>query len=93
MIKTFGDKITKTIYEGGNPKGVPSDLVRKVRVRLNQIAIAVTLGDLRIPPSNKLEPIKSVPGLYSIRVNQQFRIVFRWSEAGAKDVQFCDYKH
>ncbi len=93
MIRTFGDKATKTIYEGGSPKGVPSDLIRKVRVRLNQIAIAATPGDLRTPPSNKLESIKSIPGLYSIRVNQQFRIVFRWTDAGAEDVRFCDYKH
>jgi proteic killer suppression protein len=93
MIKTFGDKTTKTIYGGGSPKGIPSDLIRKARIRLNQIAIAVTLSDLRVPPSNKLESIKSVPGLYSIRVNQQFRIVFRWSDAGAEDVRFCDYKH
>lgn len=93
MIKTFGDKTTKTIYEGGVPKGVPSDLIRKIRIRLNQIAIAAALGDLRNPPSNRLEAIKSVPGLYSLRVNQQFRIVFRWSDTGAEDVRFCDYKH
>ncbi len=93
MLKNFGDSTTKAIYEGRNPKGVPSELVRKVRIRLNQIAIAVILSDLRNPPSNKLEPIKSVPGLHSIRVNQQFRIVFRWSDAGAEDVRFCDYKH
>jgi proteic killer suppression protein len=93
MIKTFGDKATKAIYEGGSPKGVPSDLIRKARIRLNQIAIAAALSDLRNPPSNKLESIKSVPGLYSIRVNQQFRIVFRWSDTGAEDVRFCDYKH
>lgn len=93
MIKTFADKITKAIYEGEKPKGYPADLVRKVRVRLNLIAIAATLGDLRIPPSNNLESIKSIPGMYSIRVNEKYRIVFRWSAAGADDVQFCDYKH
>ena len=93
MIKTFGNAITKIIYEGGKPKGVPDGLIRKTRIRLNQIAIAVTLGDLRHPPSNRLESIGSVPGVYSIRVNQQFRIVFRWSDAGAEDVRFCDYKH
>ncbi len=93
MIKTFGDKATKTIYEGGTPKGVPPELVRKARIRLNQIAIATALSDLRSPPSNNLESIKSLPGVYSIRVNQQFRIVFRWSDSGAEDVLFCDYKH
>ena len=93
MIKTFGDRTTKAIYEGESPKGVPPDLIRKVRVRLNQIAVAAVLSDLRSPPSNKLESIKSMPGMYSIRVNQQFRIVFRWSETGAGDVLFCDYKH
>ncbi len=93
MIKTFGDRTTKTIYEGGTPKGVPPELIRKARIRLNQIAIAASLNDLRSPPSNNLEPIKSLPGMYSIRVNQQFRIVFRWSNAGADDVRFCDYKH
>lgn len=92
MIKTFADKITKAIYEGEKPKGYPAALARKARVRLNLIAIAATLGDLRIPPSNNLESIKSVPGMYSIRVNEKYRIVFRWSAAGADDVQFCDYK-
>ena len=93
MIKTFGDKTTKAIYEGERPKGFPPDLIRKARIRLNQVAIAVVLSDLRNPPSNRLESVKSVPGLYSIRVNQQFRIVFRWSDAGAEDVRFCDYNH
>ncbi len=93
MIKTFGDKVTKAIYEGESPKSIPPELIRKARIRLNQIAVAAALGDLRNPPSNNLESIKSVPGLYSIRVNQQFRIVFRWANAGAEDVLFCDYKH
>lgn len=93
MIKTFGNAATKAIYEGGRPRGVPPGLIRKARIRLNQIATADALRDLRQPPSNRLESIGSVPGLYSIRVNQQFRIVFRWSDAGAEDVRFCDYKH
>ena len=93
MIKTFGDKTTKSIYEGDRPKGFSPDLIRKIRIRLNQIAIAVALSDLGNPPSNRLEAIKSVPGLYSMRVSQQYRIVFRWSDAGAEDVLFCDYEH
>ncbi len=93
MIKTFGDKVTKTIYEGGRPKGYSLDQIRKIRIRLNQIAIATSLPELRVPPSNNLEAIKSVPGLFSIRVNQQYRIVFRWSDSGAEEVRFCDYKH
>ena len=93
MIKTFGDSATKAIYEGRSPKGVPSDLLRRIRIQLNLIASAAALSDLRNPPSNQLKAIKSVSGLYSIRVNQQFRIVFRWSDSGVEDVQFCDYKH
>lgn len=93
MIKTFGDKTTKSIYEGHVPKGVSPELARAARIRLNMIATAGVLADLRVPPSNNLKTVKSVPGMYSIRVNQQFRIVFRWSSAGADDVKFCDYKH
>lgn len=93
MIKTFADKVTKAVYEGESPKNVPPGLIRKARIRLNQIATAAVLSDLRNPPSNNLESIKSVEGLHSIRVNRQFRIVFRWSGAGAEDVRLCDYKH
>jgi proteic killer suppression protein len=93
MLKSFGDRTTKDIYEGRGPKGVSSQLLRPIRIGLNLIATAHSLTDLRNPPSNNLESIKSLPGMYSIRVNQKYRIVFRWQDGNAEDVIICDYKH
>jgi toxin HigB-1 len=62
------------------------------RRKLRQLQIADRIGDLRVPPGNRLEKLKgNRAGQYSIRVNDQFRICFRWSNAGAKDVEIVDY--
>ena len=62
------------------------------RRKLRQLQIADKLGDLRVPPGNRLEKLKgNRVGQYSIRVNDQFRVCFRWSTAGAKDVEIVDY--
>ena len=62
------------------------------RRKLRQLQIAGTLEDLRVPPGNRLEALKGDrAGQYSIRVNQQFRVCFRWTASGAKDVEIVDY--
>ena len=62
------------------------------RRKLRQLDIAAQLGDLRVPPGNRLEPLKGDRvGQYSIRINDQWRICFRWTEAGAEDVEIVDY--
>ena len=73
-------------------KSCPSDLVRVARRKLDQLSQAAVLGDLRAPPSNRLEKLKGErAGQYSIRINDQWRVCFRWADSGAEDVQIVDY--
>lgn len=70
----------------------PSDLVAVARRKLDQLNAAVSVQGLRVPPGNRLEALKGDrKGQYSVRVNDQFRICFRWTEAGPADVEIVDY--
>jgi proteic killer suppression protein len=92
MIRGFADSETATIWAGQRSRRLPSDIqvvaLRKLRL-LNQ---ARRLDDLRVPPGNRLEMLKgSRAGQHSIRVNDQWRICFAWTEGGADDVEIVDY--
>jgi proteic killer suppression protein len=92
MIKSFASKQTKKIWENTSPKGFPADLFRRAVVKLDQIDSAQTLDDMRIPPSNRLELLgDDRAGYHSIRINQQWRITFTWSEGHAHEVKIEDY--
>src|SRR4029077_8141292 len=87
VIASFRDKGTEDLFEGRDTKqarkSCPSDLVRVARRKLDQLNQAVILGDLRAPPSNHLEKLKGErEGQYSIRINDQWRVCFRWTESG-----------
>jgi proteic killer suppression protein len=92
-IQSFKDQRAKAILDGINPgKGFPSDLLRPARRKLRMLQAATVPDDLRIPPGNRLEALSGDrAGQYSIRVNDQFRLVFRWTDAGPADVEFVDY--
>ncbi len=90
MLRSFGDRKTESVFFGEIPKGISKELATVARGKLLMIKSADSLTDLRIPPSNHLEKLKGTD-LYSIRVNKQFRIVFRWSDGGADDVSIADY--
>ena len=67
-------------------------LQRKAQLKLRYIEVAVAVNDLRTPPGNRLEKLGGDrKGTYSIRVNQQYRICFRWTAQGAEEVEFTDY--
>jgi len=91
MIKSFCCADTKALFETGKCKrfsGIANVAVRK----LAQLDAAQTLEFLRSPPGNRLEALKGVrAGQYSIRVNDQFRVCFRWTEAGPEGVEIVDY--
>jgi toxin HigB-1 len=96
MIASFGDKGTEDLFDGRDTKqarrSCPSDLVRVARRKLDQLNQAVILGDLRAPPSNRLEKLKGERARqYSIRINDQWRVCFWWGESGAEDVEIVDY--
>jgi proteic killer suppression protein len=71
---------------------LPGDIQSVARRKLRMLNSAVNLDDLRIPPANRLEALKgNLKGLYSIRINDQWRICFRWSDADAQDIEIMDY--
>lgn len=92
MIRSFKNKVTEQVAKGNNPKGFPADLFKVAQRKLFMLENANTLDDLRIPPANRLEPLKADrTGQHSIRVNDQFRLCFRWVDGNAEDVEFVDY--
>jgi proteic killer suppression protein len=95
VIRSFADKLTADLFYGestARSRRVPRDVLRAVARKLAQLDAAVRLEDLRVPPGNRLESLKGErAGFHSIRVNDQWRILFRWKPDGAHDVQFIDY--
>ncbi|MGH7439776.1 MAG: type II toxin-antitoxin system RelE/ParE family toxin [Polyangiaceae bacterium] len=95
MIRSFADKRTADLFHGqatARSRRVPSDVMRSALRKLAQLDAAARLDDLRVPPANRLEALAGkLRGLHSIRVNDQWRIVFRWREDGPHDVAFTDY--
>jgi len=95
MIKSFRDQTTADIYHGRESKAarqIPKIIWRVANRKLDMLNAAHKIMDLRVPPGNKLESLKGdLQGLHSIRVNDQFRIVFLWLEGNARDVQIVDY--
>jgi toxin HigB-1 len=91
MIRSFKCSDTETLAKGYRIKRFVN-IATIARRKLRQLEIAGNLEDLRIPPGNRLEVLKGDrTGQYSIRINQQWRICFRWTEAGAEDVEIVDY--
>lgn len=92
MIKTFADKETQKLFVQGKSKTLPSDLLRRAIRRLEYIQLAATLNDLKIPPSNRLHALKEDrEGQYSISIDDQWRICFRFIDGDAYDVEITDY--
>lgn len=89
-IRSFGNEETKLFYESGRvKKGVSWTSLRKIALRkLDMIDYAVDLLDLRSPPGNRLEKlVGSLEGYHSIRINDQWRIVFKWTDHGPEEVK------
>lgn len=92
MIQAFRDRITEAVFRGESPKSFPSNLVKIARRKLGYLDAAIDLRDLRQPPGNRLEALKGDrQGQHSIRINDQFRICFRWTPQGPTDVEATDY--
>ncbi len=95
MISSFGSKLTEDIFYDRKTKETrkfPSELYRVARRKLLYLYEAEGLKDLRVPPNNRLEALKGdLKGYYSIRINKQWRVVFKWSNQSASNVRIMDY--
>ncbi len=92
MIQSFGDKETEKIWNGYRSKKLPNEIQQIARRKLRMINNAQGINDLRIPPSNHLEKLSgNLTGFYSVRINKQWRIVFKWEDNQAFEVEILDY--
>lgn len=92
MIFSFSDKQTERLWRERKAPKLPADIRKRALMRLQRVDAAHKLDDLRVPPSHRLEPLKGdLKGFYSIRINDQWRVVFRFEAGQARDVRITDY--
>ncbi len=92
MIKSFADKRTAAIFGGHEVRGLPQQMQVTARRKLKIIDATLSVESLRVPPGNRLETLKgNRQGQWSIRINDQWRICFRWNDGNAFDVEIADY--
>lgn len=95
MIKSFGDRITEDLYNGissAKVRRLPPEVRELALYKLDTLNAVVALKELRSPPGNRLEALKGdLAGFHSIRINKQWRIIFRWQGSEAFDVRIVDY--
>ena len=92
MILSFGNSDTEIVWKGNRVKHLPLEIQNIGRRKLRMINNSVDLVDLRIPPANKLEKLMGkLKDFYSIRINDQWRIIFKWNAGNAFEVQIIDY--
>jgi proteic killer suppression protein len=96
VIRSFGDQATEDLFDGRNTKGarqrLPRSLWKVAARKLDALDQAESLDDLRVPPGNRLEVLRGDGhGQHSIRINDPYRICFRWTDSGPVDVEVIDY--
>lgn len=96
VIRSFRNSGTRDVFHGATStaasRSCPNDLTRIAARKLDQLNQAEVLDDLRVPPGNRLEALRGDRrGQHSIRINDQYRICFRWTDAGPEDVEIVDY--
>jgi len=92
MIVSFGSKITEKIWSGERVKSIPQEIQQIGRRKLRMLNNSQSIIELKIPPSNRLEKLSGkLKNFYSIRINDQWRIVFKWEGNNAKEVEILDY--
>ena len=92
MIENFASAETERFFATGKSRRLPPDILRRAVMRLAQLDAATTIDDLRLPPSNRLEALLgSRAGQWSVRINEQWRMCFRFERGNAKDVEIVDY--
>jgi proteic killer suppression protein len=92
LIKSFADTATETLFCTGHTRKCPSNLESRALRKLDMVDNARILDDLRVPPGNRLHSLRGKRlGQYSISINDQWRICFKFEEGNAYEVEFCDY--
>ena len=92
MILSFGNSDTEKVWNGVRTKGIPGEIQDLGRRKLRMLNNSTNLTDLRIPPGNRLEKLsKNLKEFYSIRINDQWRIIFKWQSGNAFEVEILDY--
>ena len=92
MIRSFKSKETEKVWHGKRSAKLPLEVQKVGRRKLRMLNNSIDINDLRIPPSNRLEKLSGkFAGFYSIRVNDQWRIIFKWLEGHSFDVQIINY--
>lgn len=92
MIKSFADSESEKIWHGEYSSKLPTSIQHLARRKLRMVNNAQNLTDLTIPPANRLEKLTgSYKGSYSIRINQQWRVIFNWANGNALNVRIIDY--
>ena len=92
MITSFGSKETEKIWNGDRVKNLPHEIQQIGRRKLRMLNNSQNLIDIKVPPSNMLEKLSGkMSDFYSIRINDQWRIVFKWDDGNASDVAIMDY--
>ncbi len=92
MIISFADKETAKIWEGVRSASLPNEIQEKGRRKLRMLNNSQDIRDLQIPPSNRLEKLKGdYKEFYSIRINDQWRIIFKWEDNNSSEVAILDY--
>lgn len=95
MIVSFGDRATEDLFhnrQSGRVRRYPPEILRRALQQLDMLNAARELKDLRSPPGNRLEALKGdLAGFYGVRINRQWRLIFRWEAAEASEVRVVDY--
>ncbi len=92
MILGFRNTMTEAVFNGECPKGFPANILSVARRKLAMVDAAPTLDALKVPPGNRLHPLKDDrEGQHAIWINDQFRVCFVWTEAGPANVEIVDY--
>jgi len=92
VIRGFRNKTTEAVFNGLCPKGFPVQIFAVARRKLEALEAAEQIDDLRVPPGNRLEALaKDRKGQHSIRINDQWRVCFRWTKEGPVNVEIVDY--
>lgn len=92
MLISFGNKETRKIWEGERVKGFSTEIQETARRKLRMLNNSQDINDLMVPPSNRLEKLKGdLKEYYSIRINNQWRIIFKWNNGNAEQVEIIDY--